>query len=233
MRMVHQGFHPGKEDVLAVCVGKGEVLAPFQLVPAAGGAVLVRIPLGLAGPHKDSPRTGYVKGKGADGRTVLVELGQLAVPVVEPYPRTGGSCVRDIVHLLDLQGPGFPGRIKGKGEPGLDGRGSAADAREPLAGIVTALGDHGDPAGIDVGRRVFREYEVVAVLAVGGRLCTLEPWMVLSGMVQHIVKIDVDPLFGGLVQEVPEIGLRPVVGIDLGIVGDVVAVIGHRRMDRT
>ena len=56
--------------------------------------------------------------------------------------------------------------------------------------------------------------------------------MILSGMVEHIVEIDVDALCLGFRQEVAEIVLGTIFRIEGEIVQDIISMIGHGRMDR-
>ena len=56
--------------------------------------------------------------------------------------------------------------------------------------------------------------------------------MVLSGMVEHIVEIDVDARCLGICQEIAEIILGAIFRIEGEIVQDIISMIGHGRMDR-
>ena len=54
--------------------------------------------------------------------------------------------------------------------------------------------------------------------------------MVLSGMVEHIVEIDVDALCLGLCQEVAEIVLGAIFRIEGEIVQDIISMISFSRL---
>ena len=83
-----------------------------------------------------------------------------------------------------------------------------------------------------VGVGVVGEHVIPGVRAVriGERLP--EPGMLVAGVVQDVVHINVDPLGFGLVDEVLEVGFRAEFRVDGGVVRHVVAVVRTARLDR-
>ena len=86
-------------------------------------------------------------------------------------------------------------------------------------------------AGTHVGVGIFGEHVIIAVRAgrVGAGL--LEPGILVAGMVQHVVHVDVDALGLRLVDQVLEIGFRAEFRVDGGVVRHVVAVVRAASLD--
>src|SRR5690606_2153835 len=60
----------------------------------------------------------------------------------------------------------------------------------------------------------------------------LEPRVLVAAVVDHQVHDDLDAALVRLGQQVVEIGQRAVLGVDAAVVGDVVAVVAGRGVDR-
>ena len=77
--------------------------------------------------------------------------------------------------------------------------------------------------------RVAPDVEVALGRAGRGAPGPLEPGMLVGGVVQHQLGNDANAAAVGLLDEQLEVGQRAVVGVDGGVVGDVVAVVAQRR----
>ncbi len=80
--------------------------------------------------------------------------------------------------------------------------------------------------------RVVGEDIIVAVRAIWFGAGLPEPGILVAGMVQHVVHVDVDAPGLRLVDQVLEIGFRAEFGINHAIVRDIIAVVGTRSLDR-
>jgi hypothetical protein len=96
----------------------------------------------------------------------------------------------------------------------------------PVGGLEVAE----DDAGLGVALRVVvPDVEVARGAAPLRAPRALEPGVLVGGVVQHELRHDLETAAVRLAQEGPEVAQRSVVGVDLGVVRDVVAVVAQRR----
>ena len=102
-------------------------------------------------------------------------------------------------------------------------------ARDVVPRPVRRLGvGEDDPRVLVLVRRV-GPHVPVALARAGRRLAgALEPLVLAGGVVHHEVGDDAQPALVGGVDERPDVVDRPVVGVDLVVVGDVVAAVAQR-----
>ena len=233
------GDRAAEDDVIGgIALDKGHRRAEADLGLVGRGAPLVVAPFGDMVLDEDTPVIADLQRDFEDFVGSLVHALRV---VVEDEPADGGIRIGRLGGVGSLgngqlrRGSGGDVQLEVEILPSRIGR-IAVDGGVPAAHVIIRLaGKIVHPAVFLVVGRIVREDIVVAVL----RIAVLgfdEPFVLVAGVVQHVVEIDGDVLLPGLIDQFLELGLglgrrsvpAAVFRVDREIVRDVVGVVGLR-----
>ena len=217
------GGHVGKLDAVASGAGKAQVTSfsgqlnrlalSYFALSGLGPELGSRIPAHIL-PDQHPDASGDVRDQIKCAVALVDEAQGLSLLSVLPEPKipVGAAGLDSLVGLRN-------GKLGGPGSHLF-----------PLVSLVGRSLQHRERRVF--GRRIGTEEIIVPIRAgrVGQGL--LEPSVVLSAMVKDIVHIDTDALVVGRIDEVLEILLTAVQGVDRIVVVHVVGVVGGRGMGR-
>ena len=197
------------------CAGRG---APFVVAPG----ILVVL-------DEEAPARRHVVGDLIDAGRFLIQPHGAVAADPQPHRRVRVGGLRGVCGLADRDRLVGSGPVHGEVQAPVVA-GDGVPAAHPA--VVLAAAVIVDPACRGIRRRVGGDDVPVLVRAAGGVAEHIqEPRRAVAAVVEDIVHVDVDALALGAADQRLEVGVGAQVAVDLGVVVDVVAVVGRGALD--